>query len=234
MNEFTKIDFLLKEKGLNQNDLTNYLNVPKSSYTDWKNGRTSSYKKYLPQIAKYLDVSVDDLLDSGDAYSFWKLLSRLCRIKSVTLDELAGNLHLSDSFAVAAEQGSLPDYEDIRNIAVFMDVPENFLIESRPKIRVEGKLYQFSSSPCTWHISLLEDYIKQPSDGNLFFIRKKELKPIEEELKKEETPDLADTEMQDVIIYNRNGKTVRKRLPKAEYEAAIKMLDALGSDFPDV
>ena len=44
----------------------------------------------------------------------------------------------------------------------------------------------------------------------------------------------ADTEMQDVIIYNRNGKTVRKRLPKAEYEAAIKMLDALGSDYPDV
>lgn len=52
--------------------------------------------------------------------------------------------------------------------------------------------------------------------------------------KQPEAPDLADTEMQDVIIYNRNGKTVRKRLPKAEYEAAIKMLDALGSDFPDV
>ena len=52
--------------------------------------------------------------------------------------------------------------------------------------------------------------------------------------KQPEAPDLADTEMQDVIIYNRNGKTVRKRLPKAEYEAAIKMLDALGSDFPDI
>lgn len=52
--------------------------------------------------------------------------------------------------------------------------------------------------------------------------------------KQSEAPAPADTEMQDVIIYNRNGKTVRKRLPKAEYEAAIKMLDALGSDFPDV
>lgn len=49
-----------------------------------------------------------------------------------------------------------------------------------------------------------------------------------------EAPVPTDTEMQDVIIYTRNGKTVRKRLPKAEYEAAIKMLDALGSDFPDV
>ena len=62
MNTFNRIDFLLKERKLRQIDLTNHLGVPKTHYTDWKNGRTSSYNKYLSQIADYFGVTVDYLL----------------------------------------------------------------------------------------------------------------------------------------------------------------------------
>lgn len=62
MNTFDKIDSLLQEKGTKQIDLTNYLNLPKTAYTDWKKGKTKSYTKYLSKIAEYFDVSVDYLL----------------------------------------------------------------------------------------------------------------------------------------------------------------------------
>lgn len=45
-----------------QKDLTDYLQLTKNAFTDWKSGKSKSYMKYLPQIAKYLNVSVDYLL----------------------------------------------------------------------------------------------------------------------------------------------------------------------------
>ena len=62
MNTFNRINSLLKENHKKQIDLTNYLGIPKTQYTDWKTGRTASYQKYLPQIADFFNVSVDYLL----------------------------------------------------------------------------------------------------------------------------------------------------------------------------
>jgi transcriptional regulator with XRE-family HTH domain len=63
LNTFDRIDLLLKQKNLKQIDLTNYLGIPKTSYTDWKSGRTKSYQKYLSQIAAFFNVSADYLVD---------------------------------------------------------------------------------------------------------------------------------------------------------------------------
>lgn len=52
---------LLAEKGLQQQDLTNYLGVSKQLTTDWKAGRSKSYFKYIDKIAQFLNVSVDYL-----------------------------------------------------------------------------------------------------------------------------------------------------------------------------
>lgn len=43
-------------------DLANYLNVSPNVITNWKNGSSRSYRKYVHQIAKYFDVSEDYLL----------------------------------------------------------------------------------------------------------------------------------------------------------------------------
>lgn len=50
---------------MKQKDLTDYLGLTKNAFTDWKGGKSESYKKYLPQIAEFLNVSVDYLL-SGE------------------------------------------------------------------------------------------------------------------------------------------------------------------------
>lgn len=58
---------ILKEKNLKQKDLTDYLGLSKNAFTNWKAGLNESWKKYLPQIAEFLGVTVDELLGSVPA-----------------------------------------------------------------------------------------------------------------------------------------------------------------------
>lgn len=57
-----KIIELMKEQKISQKDMTDRLGLSKASFSEWKAGRSSSYLKYLPQIAEILGVSVDCLL----------------------------------------------------------------------------------------------------------------------------------------------------------------------------
>lgn len=45
-----------------QQELTEYLNLKKSAFTDWKSGKSSSYRKYLIEIAEFFNVSLDYLV----------------------------------------------------------------------------------------------------------------------------------------------------------------------------
>lgn len=45
-----------------QQKLTDYLKLQKSAYTDWKAGKSKSYRKYLIEIADFFDVSLDYLV----------------------------------------------------------------------------------------------------------------------------------------------------------------------------
>ena len=62
MSTLDKICALLEQNGKKQKDLTDFLGISKNSFTDWKSGRIKSYNKHLPEIAKFLGVSVDYLL----------------------------------------------------------------------------------------------------------------------------------------------------------------------------
>lgn len=62
MDILTNIIRLLKEKNKKQIELTDFLGISKNIFTDWKSGRNTSYMKYLPKIAEFLNVSVDYLL----------------------------------------------------------------------------------------------------------------------------------------------------------------------------
>lgn len=62
MDTINKIISLLAEKGLTQKELTDYLGIEKSVFSAWKNGKSESYKKYIPEMSKYLGVSAGYLL----------------------------------------------------------------------------------------------------------------------------------------------------------------------------
>ena len=64
MSTLDKISALLKEQKKTQKDLMDYLGLEKSTYTTWKSSksRNKSYKKYIKEIAQFLNVSADYLL----------------------------------------------------------------------------------------------------------------------------------------------------------------------------
>lgn len=66
MSILDRIIILLKENHKTQKDLCDYLGVKKNAFTDWKGGRSESYKKYLPEIAEFLGVSVGYLTGKTD------------------------------------------------------------------------------------------------------------------------------------------------------------------------
>lgn len=45
-----------------QKALTDYLGLKKTAFTDWKSGKSNSYRKYLIEIAKFFNVSIDYLV----------------------------------------------------------------------------------------------------------------------------------------------------------------------------
>lgn len=45
-----------------QKQLTDYLGLKKTAFTDWKSGKSNSYRKYLVEIADYFHVSLDYLV----------------------------------------------------------------------------------------------------------------------------------------------------------------------------
>lgn len=62
MVTLNKIQELLKAQGKKQKDLTDYLGLQKNAFSNWKHGNNTSYLKHLPQIAEFLNVSIDFLL----------------------------------------------------------------------------------------------------------------------------------------------------------------------------
>ena len=62
LDVLTNILRLLKEKHIQQKELSDFLGLSKNTITGWKNGNNTSYKKYLPQIAEFFGVSTDYLL----------------------------------------------------------------------------------------------------------------------------------------------------------------------------
>ena len=67
MDTLDKISDLLSKQGKRQKDLTDFLSLHRNAYTEWKQGKSTSYRKYIYQIATFFGVSVDYLLGRSDA-----------------------------------------------------------------------------------------------------------------------------------------------------------------------
>ena len=67
MSIIDKISYLLKENNCNQSDLLDYIGVKRrATFTEWKNGTSASYKKYINKIAEFFNVSTDYLLNDKE------------------------------------------------------------------------------------------------------------------------------------------------------------------------
>jgi len=51
-----------KEKGITQDDLANYIGVSKASVSKWETGQSYPDIAFLPQLATYFNISIDELM----------------------------------------------------------------------------------------------------------------------------------------------------------------------------
>lgn len=51
-----------REKGLTQDDLASYIGVSKASVSKWETGQSYPDITFLPQLASYFDISIDELM----------------------------------------------------------------------------------------------------------------------------------------------------------------------------
>lgn len=58
---FERIAVEMKRQGKQQKELTDFLGLSNNAYTEWASGRSASYLRYLPQIAEFLNASLDYL-----------------------------------------------------------------------------------------------------------------------------------------------------------------------------
>lgn len=63
MDVLKTINKLLVEQGRTQVELCQHLGLRKQTFTDWKNGKSKTYLQFLPQIAAFFGVSVNDLYE---------------------------------------------------------------------------------------------------------------------------------------------------------------------------
>lgn len=60
MEIINRISLLLA--GREQKELTNYLGLKSVAFSEWKSGKSKSYRKYLIEIAEFFNVSLDYLV----------------------------------------------------------------------------------------------------------------------------------------------------------------------------
>lgn len=65
-----KITKLLDENHISQKALADYLNIPASRISEWKKGKSSSYKDYINQISDFFNLPASYFFDGQVDYSF--------------------------------------------------------------------------------------------------------------------------------------------------------------------
>ena len=112
------------------------------------------------------------------------------------------------------------DIKIVEKIAQHFSLPMDFIY---------GTPFELSRPQSTWHRSEIEDYVNAPAeikDYILFKYGKGIFHPIDDEKKPADEGELTEN----LIIYHRDGKTVRRKLSKSQYTMLRAILDAIPED----
>lgn len=104
MDTLSRIICLLEQRGHTQSELTEFLGIKKSAFTDWKAGKSKSYVKYASNIADYFGVSVDYLLGrTNDPVDYEQDGDALAQIPLSYVEACGGDLKRARAMMEAAD-----------------------------------------------------------------------------------------------------------------------------------
>lgn len=120
---------LLENQGKTQKQLCDALGIGKQTFSNWKSGISSSYTKYLSQIADFFEVSVDYLLNKNDyiSISFWNKFVELCSEQKTTPTAVVCSLGLGRGSVTNWKAGAMPNDTTLYKIANYFGVTVEYL-----------------------------------------------------------------------------------------------------------
>lgn len=128
------ISVLLKKQNKTQKQLCEHLGLSKQTFTEWNAGRTNSYMKYLPEIADYLNVTVDTLINGDILFSdFWDIYCYLCFKNNKKPNSVASEIGLSNAVCTKWKNGTVPNSEALSKIAEYFNVTTDYLLGKKNK-----------------------------------------------------------------------------------------------------
>lgn len=86
MDTLNNILRLLKLHKKTQKELCEFLGINGQAFTNWKNGNSESYKKYLPQIAEFFGVTTDDLIGERKKFTVIDLFTKTAPLAAGPID----------------------------------------------------------------------------------------------------------------------------------------------------
>ncbi len=144
MDILNKILRLMFEKGIPQKQLADYLGLKNYQISEWKSGKTKSYMKYIGEIASFLGVSVDFLLnddvsfetesetlDSKEAEEPITLLNRIkemCVTRRISIATMLSDCGIAKNTVTNLNKGKDMMLSNAVKIADYLDVSVDYLL----------------------------------------------------------------------------------------------------------
>lgn len=123
------ISVLLKKQSFTQKQLCEYLGLRKQTFSEWNAGRSNSYQKYLPEIAKFFNITVDELINADKAFvEFWDIYCFLCYKNNKSPNSVASDLGLSNATCTKWKNGAIPNSDILTKIAEYFNVTTDYLL----------------------------------------------------------------------------------------------------------
>lgn len=130
MDLLGKILYLIPKNDMTELEFTQKVGLNKTAVTEWKRGKTQSFKKYIPKIAAVLNVSEDFLLnDTPENHKFSKRCKEL-RLENEIPENYGCALFDSSKEDLFAWEslGIIPSKEILEKMSDFYNIPIAYLI----------------------------------------------------------------------------------------------------------
>lgn len=121
-----KILDLIWKSGVGEKDFCLSIGINKSAVTDWKKGKTASYKKYIADIAAYFGV--DESYFTNQTPSFFERFQQLSIESKSSVNAIARKIGLPSGSVTAWKNGAEPRVSAVEKIADHFDVSVDFLL----------------------------------------------------------------------------------------------------------
>lgn len=159
-----RIKEIRKEKGITAKELAEYVNVAESTMSLYENGKREPDFRTLINIAKYLEVSIDEIFGSPTQ----KESSNKNRIKCLRKLRNLSQTDFAKEFNV--EQTAVSNWEQGRNnidISIASKIAEEYKV---PVEFVYGFKFEIRRPTQEWHEDELEDMNNEDAECRDFFL----------------------------------------------------------------